>query len=50
MQALDGATGHLRPVGAILLVALCFAISFVTPYLIGSRLRLISREGRPQGS
>ncbi len=49
MQALDGATGHLRPVGAILLVALCFAISFVTPYLIGSRLRLIAREEVPPG-
>jgi N-acetylglucosaminyldiphosphoundecaprenol N-acetyl-beta-D-mannosaminyltransferase len=44
MQALDASASQLRPAAAAVAVGLAFAISFVTPYLAGSRLRRLARE------
>lgn len=44
MIELGGSGDHLRPAGAALAVALSFAISFLTPYLMGPRLRGLARE------
>jgi N-acetylglucosaminyldiphosphoundecaprenol N-acetyl-beta-D-mannosaminyltransferase len=49
MIELGGSGGHLRPAGAALAVALSFAISFLTPYLMGPRLRGLAREETPPG-
>jgi N-acetylglucosaminyldiphosphoundecaprenol N-acetyl-beta-D-mannosaminyltransferase len=49
MEALDGSTGQLRPIGAGLVVCLSFVISFVVPYLMGSRMRRVAREELPPG-
>jgi len=43
MQALDGATGDIRPIGVALVVGLAFVISFVTPNLAGPRMRRLAR-------
>ncbi len=44
MQALDASASQLLPVGALAAVGLAFLISFITPYLAGSRLRHLARE------
>jgi len=49
MHVLDGPTGQLRPLGAAVVVALSFVISFCTPYLIGARLRQSARDEVPVG-
>ena len=49
MLELGGSESHLRPVAAILMVALSFFISFVTPSLIGPRMRRLAREEIPVG-
>jgi N-acetylglucosaminyldiphosphoundecaprenol N-acetyl-beta-D-mannosaminyltransferase len=49
MRGLDAATGHLQPFGAAVVALLSFAISFVTPYLIGPRLRQLARADLPPG-
>ena len=50
MQALDGSTGHLRPLAAGLVTALSLGISLVTPRLIGPRLRRLARAEVPAGA
>ena len=49
MLELGGWESHLRPVAATLMVALSFLISFVTPNLIGPRMRRLAREEIPVG-
>jgi len=44
IDAVDGSTGHLRPLMAALLIAASFLVSFLTPYLMGARLRRASAE------
>ena len=40
---------HLQPLTALLTVGLSFLVSFVTPYLMGPRLRRLAREELPPG-
>jgi len=49
MHALDAATGQLRLSIAVLLVAISFLISFLTPYVTG-RLRRTAAEELPPGA
>ena len=44
MQALDASALQLRPAGAAAAAGLAFLISFITPYLAGSRLRRLAQE------
>jgi N-acetylglucosaminyldiphosphoundecaprenol N-acetyl-beta-D-mannosaminyltransferase len=49
MADLVGSGDHLRPAGTVLAIGLSFAISFLTPYLMGRRLRGLAREEVPVG-
>jgi N-acetylglucosaminyldiphosphoundecaprenol N-acetyl-beta-D-mannosaminyltransferase len=44
MYALDASGLQFRPVGAAAAAGLAFLISFLTPYLVGPRLRRLARE------
>jgi len=49
MYALDGSAGHIQPAGAVLVVALAFLIAFLTPNLMGPRMRRLAREDPQPG-
>jgi N-acetylglucosaminyldiphosphoundecaprenol N-acetyl-beta-D-mannosaminyltransferase len=44
MQALDASASQLRPAGAAAAAGLALLISFLTPYLVGRRMRQLARE------
>lgn len=50
MHALDASTGHIRPLGVAAVVGIAFLIAFVTPNLIGPRMRRLAREGHQPGA
>jgi N-acetylglucosaminyldiphosphoundecaprenol N-acetyl-beta-D-mannosaminyltransferase len=49
MHALQASTGDIRPLGAVLMIAFAFIISFLSPYLAGRRIRQLAGERAAPG-